>query len=193
MAQRTNEHPEVPEPWQTLSTEQPLVTQWYAIRRDRVRTHTGNEITYTYIDHPGAVFVVPVTKDRNVLLIRQYRYPVHAWCWEVPAGGIETTEDGAVAAARELAEEVGGVSEHLQLVAAFYANNGISNQRAHVYLATGVTQLNVLGSTGEPTELLRVVAVPYTEAVRMARAGEMTDGQSALAVLLCEPYLAAES
>ena len=177
---------ETSEPWQTVSVERLLVNPWYSIRRDTVRTHTGDEIQYTYVDHPGAVFVVPVTVDGDVLLIRQYRYAVRAWCWEMPAGGIEAAEDGEAAAARELAEELGGVRAHIRPVAAFYTSNGISNERSQVYLATGV---EVGHSTPEPTELLRVVAVPQTEALRMAHAGEITDGQSALALLLCEPYL----
>ena len=188
MTQRQDENPEPAEPWQTVSAEQPLVTPWYSIRRDRVRTHTGDEIIYTYVDHPGAVFVVPVTVDGDVLLIRQYRYPVREWCWEVPAGGIEATEDSAAAAARELAEEVGAVSYHLRPIAAFYASNGMSNARSEVYLAT---EVEVGPTRHEPTELLRVVALPREETLRMARAGEITDGQSALAVLLCERYLAA--
>jgi 8-oxo-dGTP pyrophosphatase MutT (NUDIX family) len=176
------------EPWQTLSAECPLVTPWYSIRRDRVRTHHGDEISYTYIDHPGAVFVVPATASGEVLLIRQYRYPVREWCWEVPAGGVEAGEDGAAAAARELAEELGAVSFHIRPVATFWASNGISNQRSQVYLADEV----IVGQNRpERTELLRIVAVPQHEALRMAHAGEITDGQSALALLLCESYLRA--
>jgi ADP-ribose pyrophosphatase len=187
MTQRQNENPEAREPWQTMSAEQPLVTRWYSIRQDRVRTHTGEEIGYTYIDHPGSVFVVPVTLDGDILLIRQYRYPVHEWCWEVPAGGIEASEDAVSAAARELAEEVGALSYQLWPVAAFYSSTGISNARSQVYLAT---EVEVGPSQREPTELLHVVALPQAEALHMARSGEITDGQSALAVLLCERYLA---
>ncbi len=186
--QRTDETPEPREPWQTLHAERPVVTPWYSIRRDRVRIHTGDEISYTYVDHPGAVYVVPVALDGAVLLIRQYRYPVRDWCWEVPAGGIEAPEDGSAAAARELTEELGAVSYHLRPVAIFYASNGISNERSQVYLAT---QVEIGQSRREPTELLHVVAVPQQEALRMARAGEITDGQSALALLLSERYLPA--
>jgi ADP-ribose pyrophosphatase len=178
--------PKTPEPWQALSSELPLVNPWYSIRRDRVRTHLGDEITYTYIDHPGAVYIVPVTSDGDIVLIEQYRYPVHAWCWEVPAGGIEAGEEPAAAAARELTEEVGAVEYRLEPVATFYANNGISNERAHVYLAK---QVDIGQRRLEPTELLHVVMVPHDEALRMARAGEITDGQSALALMLCERHL----
>jgi ADP-ribose pyrophosphatase len=176
------------EPWKTLDVERPIVTPWYSLRRDRVLTHTGAQIAYTYIEHPGAVFIVPVTPQGEVLLLRQYRYPVRAWCWEVPAGGIERGEDPTVATARELQEEIGGASPRIQPIAAFYASNGISDQRSHVYLAWDV---ELRDSLPEPTELLRVVRMPLDEALRMARGGEIADGQSALALLLCEPYLRA--
>lgn len=176
------------DPWQALSVERPIVTPWFSVRQDRVLTHAGAEIGYTYVEHPGAVYVVPVTAGGEVLLLRQYRYPVHDWCWEVPAGGIEHGEDGVIAAARELAEELGGVSRAIRSVATFYASNGISDERSQVYLAVGVERGE---SRLEPTELLRVVAVPPAEALCMAHAGEITDGQSALALLLCEPLLRA--
>jgi ADP-ribose pyrophosphatase len=90
------------------------------------------------------------------------------------------------AAARELAEEIGGTAAEVRLIASFNVSNGISNQRMDVYLATGVT----LGETNhETTELMRVVPLPRAEALRMAHAGEIRDGISALALLLAEPYL----
>jgi ADP-ribose pyrophosphatase len=90
------------------------------------------------------------------------------------------------AVARELAEEVGATSRSIQPIASFYTSAGISNERSQVYLASDVT---VGRSRREPTELIRVVALPVAEALRMAHAGEITDAQSALALLLCEPYL----
>ena len=76
-------------PWQTLSAERPVVTNWFAVRRDQVRTHTGDEISYTYVEHPGAIFIVPVTPHGEILLVRQFRYSVRAWCWETPAGSVQ--------------------------------------------------------------------------------------------------------
>lgn len=173
-------------PWTTLNSEQAFTTPWLIIRQDRVRTHTGEEITYSYLDHQGAVTVVPVTSDDRIVLLRQYRYVVRAWGWETPAGSIDGDEDEMAAAARELAEEIGGTAREMRFIAAFNASNGISNQRMAVYLATGVT----LGETNhEATELMRVVPLPRADVLRMAHAGEITDGISALALLLAEPYL----
>ncbi len=175
------------EPWNTLSRTPVVETPWLVLRQDRVRTHTDVEITYTYLERPESVFVVPVTARGEVVLLRQYRYPVRAWCWEVPAGAWDADEDGMAAAARELKEEVGGVCQEMRSLGAFYSANGVSNERFHVYLALGVT----LGANQlEHTELLHVVPLPRDEVLRMAHAGEITDGPSALALLLCEPHLA---
>jgi ADP-ribose pyrophosphatase len=175
--------------WQTLDSHFVWRSRWYNLRQDRVRTQTGHEFTYTLVDHPGSVWVVPVTVDGQVVLIRSYRYTVDDRCYEVPAGGLSpglTPEEGA---RRELAEEVGGTAADLHYIGWFYTSNGISNEVAHVYLATGVE----LGQAQrEPTELMEIRLVPIGEALRMAREGEITDGPSALALLWCEPLLCLE-
>ena len=92
-------------PWETLSSKKIYENQWYALRQDQVRTHTGKQITYTYMEHPGAVAVVPVTADQKIVLIRSYRYTVNDWCWEIPMGGREN-KDLETDARKELFEEI---------------------------------------------------------------------------------------
>ena len=105
---------------------------------------------------------------------------------EVPAGGLSLDLTPEEVARRELLEEVGGTADELHYVGQFYTSNGISNEVAYVYLATGVE----LGETHhEPTERMEIHPVPVEEAMRMAREGEITDGPSALALLSCEPLL----
>jgi hypothetical protein len=80
----------------------------------------------------------------------------------------------------------GGTAAEMRYVGRFYTSNGISNEVAYVYLATGVE----LGeSQREPTELMEVHLVPVDEAMRMVRSGAIADGPSALALLRCEPLL----
>jgi ADP-ribose pyrophosphatase len=161
-------------------------SRWYSLRQDRVRTRAGHEFTYTIVEHPGAVWVVPVTVDNQIVLIHSYRYPVEAWCYEVPAGGLSPGLTPEEAARRELYEEIGGSAADLHYVGQFYTSNGISNEIAYVYLATDVE----LGEPHpEPTELMDVHLVPVNEALRMAREGEIADGPSALALLWCETSL----
>ena len=76
--------------WETLESEYLWQSQWYNLRQDRLRTQEGHEFTYTIVDHPGAVWVVPVTTEGQVALIRNYRHTVDDWCYEVPAGGLGT-------------------------------------------------------------------------------------------------------
>lgn len=172
--------------WITLDSKTLWQSTWYNLRQDRLRTPEGHEFTYTIVDHPGAVWVVPVTADDQVVLIRNYRYTVDEWCYEVPAGGLSSGFSPKQAAHSELLEEVGGEAAAVRYVGKFYTSNGISNEIAYVYLATGVE----LGETHrEPTELMEIHLVPVEEALRMARCGEISDGPSALALLWCERLL----
>ncbi|MGD8488825.1 MAG: NUDIX hydrolase [Anaerolineae bacterium] len=172
--------------WETLSRRYLWQSQWYNVQQDQVRTRDGHIFTYTVIEHPGAVWVVPITADGQVVLIRSYRYPVDDWCYEVPAGGLLPDLTPEEVAHRELLEEVGGTAAALHHVGQFYTSNGISNEVAYVYLAKDVE----LGeSQPEPTELVEMHLVPVEQALRMAREGAITDGPSALALLWCEELL----
>jgi ADP-ribose pyrophosphatase len=168
-------------------------SRWYSLRQDHLRAADGQEYTYTVVEHPGAVWVVPVTTGGEVVLIRNYRHPVGDWCYEVPAGGLPPGLDPSArlgqseeVARRELLEEVGGTAADVRFVGQFYTSNGISDEVAYVYLATGV---ELGASQREPTELMEVHLVPADEALRMAREGEISDGPSALALLWCEAVL----
>jgi 8-oxo-dGTP pyrophosphatase MutT (NUDIX family) len=119
-------------------------------------------------------------------LMSHCRTCVDGFCMEVPAGGLSPGLTPEEVARRELLEEIGGTAADLRHVGQLYTSNGISNEVAYVYLATGVE----LGETHrEPTELIEIRLVPVEEALRMAREGEITDGPSALALLWCEPQL----
>lgn len=187
-AKRPDEPDEPENPWTTLTSETPYVTPWLAVRRDTVRTHTGDEITYSYMERPDAVAIVAVTAKGKLLMLRQYRYPIRAWCWEIPMGGIEDGEDPEATVARELEEEAGGrvAAESMRHIATFYTANGAVRQQIMVYLARNVERHQ---PDHEPTELIHVRPLPVAEALRMAQAGEITDGLSALSILLCAPYL----
>ncbi len=150
-----------------------------------MRIHTGAEITYTFMEHPGAVAIVPVTPEGEIILIKSYRYTVKDWCWEIPMGGRDH-EDLEVVARKELLEEVGGVCQQLEYVNYFYANNGVSNIRCDVFL---VREVELGASQQEDAELIEIQVFPKDEVFRMARSGEITDGMSALSLFLCEPYL----
>jgi len=173
-------------PYEVIASEHLWQSRWYSLRQDRLRAPNGSEATYTVVEKPGAVWVVPVTEQGALVLINQYRYPVDDWCLEVPAGNVEPEFTPAEMAVRELREEIGGTASQIVPIAEFYTMNGIGNEIAWVFLALGVT----LGRPRrEPTEHMELCIVPVGEALRMARTGLIKDGPSALAILLCEAEL----
>lgn len=173
-------------PFQTVDSRVVWSCPWFSVRRDEIVLPDGRPGVYNVVQHPGAVWVVPVTAAGDVLLLRHYRYAVNDWCWEVPAGGVREGQSPFEVAREELKQEVGGEAANWEYVGRFYASNGISNEVGHAYLATGVVQ----GPTGhEPAEVLEVHPTPIDETLAMARRGEITDGPSALALFLCEAQL----
>jgi uncharacterized protein len=158
---------------------------WRAVLEDRLAGVRGRT-SYTYLAVPRAVFVVPVTDSGEIVLVRQYRHPVRDWTLEVPAGSVEDGETPLTAAERELVEEVGGRAREWRHLTTFYSSSAHLSLRSDAYLATGV----VLGTPqpGEDEEVT-VVSLPVAEALARARAGELVEGQTALALLLAAPHL----
>ena len=109
------------------------------VRRDRFG-YGDTEITREYIDHPGAVAVLALDDDDRVLLIKQYRHPIAARDWELPAGLLDLQgESPLVGAKRELAEEADLQASDWRLLSEFFTSPGGSNEAIRIYLARGVT------------------------------------------------------
>lgn len=180
----------IPHGWQRLTTDYPYIhhRHMFRVRRDRVRWPDDHEGNYTYVEGQGAVWIVPVTAEGQVVLIRQFRYTMDDWCWEVPAGGMcDHAGTPESLARRELAEEIGGVSDDWLHVGSFRPGTSIIDAVYHIYLARDV-QLDREPQC-EPSEIIEVHLVSPERALEMARNGEIVDGLSALALLRCEPYL----
>jgi 8-oxo-dGTP pyrophosphatase MutT (NUDIX family) len=174
--------------WQRLATEYPYTYHMFRVRRDQARWPDGHVGPYAYVEGNDAVWVVPLTADRRVVLIRQFRYTLDDWCWEVPAGGFhDFTGTPLDLARRELAEEVGGTSDDWLYVGSYRPGVSIIDQTCHIVLARDVRLDRE--PHREPAEIIEVHLVPIPRALEMARDGEMVDGHSALALLRCEPYL----
>jgi ADP-ribose pyrophosphatase len=172
--------------WITKDSTYLFESTWFNLRQDRVELPSGNEITYTFVDHPGFVVVVPVLDNGNVLLEKIFRYTVQDRLLECPAGGLEggTPE---TAARRELREETGYTATDLTHLGKFCASTGISNSAFDAFLATGLHDTGVLER--EETEEMELVEIPLDEAVALARSGGITCAPSALAILLAHGRL----
>jgi ADP-ribose pyrophosphatase len=173
-------------PFQTTGAKRVWSCPWYSVRRDQIVLPGGVSGHYFVVEKGPAVWIVPTTATGELVLIRSYRHTVDDWCWEVPAGAVNNGHSLEATAVAELREEAGGTAAKLQYVGRFYPANGICDEVGHIFLATGVA---LAEPAHEPAEVMEVHRKPIAEVLQMARSGQISDGPSALAVLLCEPRL----
>ena len=147
---------------------------------DEVRLPNGKMATREVIRHRGAVAVVALTDEGEILLERQYRYPHAEVLWEIPAGKLEAGEDPAEAVKRELQEETGAVAKEWLSLGMFYPSPAILDEKIRLYLARGLT----FGKRHlDEDEFLALERVPLARAVEMILRGEIPDGKTQAAVL----------
>lgn len=147
--------------------------------RDTVRLPNGVEATREVVRHPGAVGIIPFKGD-ELILVRQYRYPIEQVTLEIPAGKLDSGEEPLVCAERELREETGyrGTLEH---IISIYTTPGFTNEVIHLYKATDLVWDPL--QTDED-EFLNVEIVPWAKAKEMVLAGEFSDAKTMLAILM---------
>lgn len=153
--------------------------------RDRVRLPDGRESTREYIRHPGASAVV-LLRGGEVLLERQWRYPLGRAFWEVPAGKLEPGEEPLSCARRELAEETGYEAEGWASLGSMCPGIGYSNEVIHLFLARAASGGERHLDAGE---FLDLVWVPFEEAVARAASGDIDDSKTIAALFRAEKYL----
>jgi 8-oxo-dGTP pyrophosphatase MutT (NUDIX family) len=167
-------------PWTRLARRVAYENPWIRVYEDQVLRPDGKPGIYGVVHfHNRAIGVVPVDEAGGVLLVGQYRYPLDEYSWEIPEGGGAADEDPLEAARRELAEETGYSAGRWQEILRAHLSNSVTDEAAVAYLAT---DLRPGVARPEGTEQLRLRWVPFTEALRMATAGEITDALSVLAI-----------
>lgn len=170
-----------------LSSETVFKGRLMHVKCDRVRLPDGKESTREYIVHPGAVVVIPVFDNGDLLLERQHRYPLRRDFIELPAGKIDAGEDDLSCAKRELEEETGYTAAEWREVTTIYPCIGYSDERLAFYLARGLTE----GKHGrDHDEFLEILRVPFGEAMDWVRNGKICETKTAIGLFWLEKMTA---
>lgn len=150
------------------------------VRVDTVELPNGREATREVVEHPGAVTVVALTPERELLLVRQHRYPIGQDTLELPAGKLDAGEAPEVCAIRELEEETGYRARQVEFLGKFYTSPGFCNEIMYLYRAADLEERE---QRCDEDEFVQVVKLPLEKAVAKVYSGEIVDGKSIVGIL----------
>lgn len=158
--------------------------------RDTVRFPDGSTGQFEMLRHPGASAVVPFLDDPRgadprVLLIRQFRHAADGVIWEVPAGRLDPGESPEDCARRELEEETGHRARALERLTTIYTTPGFTDERIHLFLASG---LEPGTQHREADEFMELRPVRWSAVLELVRSGEIADAKTLTALLFVQCF-----
>lgn len=151
---------------------------------DHIEYPSGNGSVREVAKHPGGAVVVPVFENGDVLMIKQYRYPIDKIIYELPAGKLDPDEDPEYCARRELEEETGYKANRFEKLTAFYTTPGFCTERLHIYLATGLSNLPGGQSLEEGEASISIERIRLAEALDMIASEEIVDGKTIVGLFM---------
>jgi ADP-ribose pyrophosphatase len=169
-----------------LSSTDAFKGRIFTVTVDRVTMPNGRTVTLDMVRHPGSVVLIPMHDDGRIVLIRQYRYSLDRWIWELPAGSLDAGEDPAAAAARECEEEIGLIPGRVAFAGAWYPTPGFCTEVMHYYRLADLRA----PAPGDPQahkdedEDIRVHVFTLDEARAMVGRGQIVDLKTAWGLTL---------
>lgn len=158
----------------------------FAVHADEVAYPDGRVVAADVIRHPGSVVLLPMAAPDRVLLVRQYRYAVNQWLWELPAGTMHHDETPQQTALRECQEEVGKVAGRLELLLSLLPAPGFCDEIMHFFRVTELRdrRSDEPEAHHDPDELMTVEMFTLESARAMVRNGKIVDMKTAIGLTL---------
>ena len=157
-----------------LSHERVFDGKVFAVERDRVRLPNGREVTLEIVRHPRSVVLLPIPERGRIILVRQFRYAVNAFLWELPAGSIDEGETPEQAAVRECHEEIAKIPGTVVRLGALYPTPGYCDE-AMVFFRVSDLQEPTDAAAPDEDEDIEVREYSLGDARDMVRSGEISD------------------
>ncbi len=158
----------------TLSSKEVYKGRIFEVLNDEVELSDGLIRPREVVVHPGGVVIV-AQKDSCVLLVKQYRYPVHSAQYELPAGKLEKNEEPFGAAKRELLEETGYLAKNWESLGFIYTSPGICTEKLYLYKADG---LYYEGPKPDEGEIIDCFEFELDQILKMVKNGEINDSKT---------------
>ncbi|RME75581.1 MAG: NUDIX hydrolase [Planctomycetota bacterium] len=155
---------------------------------DKIQNPKGAVGEREIVSHPGAVAMVPLLDDGQILLNRQYRHGAKKNLWEIPAGTLEEGETPLSCAKRELIEETGYQAQKWKKLTCFYPTPGYSNEVIHIYLARELIKIEE-NPIAHKEESIDNYAFSLEECLAKIQKGAIEDGKTIIGLLLAEKHL----
>jgi ADP-ribose pyrophosphatase len=154
----------------------PIVYQGrvFSVAVDKIRLPNDREVTAEIVRHPRSVVLIPMPDPAHVILVRQYRFAVNRWLWELPAGSVDGGEEPEAAARRECHEEVGLVPRGLIRLGSFFPTPGYCDEEMIVFRLTGLETPETAAPQDEDEDI-EVRTLTLGDAREMIRRGEISD------------------
>jgi ADP-ribose pyrophosphatase len=147
---------------------------------DEITLPDGKRATREYVDHPGAVAVLPFVDKDRIILVRQYRYPVKERTYEIPAGKLDKGESILSCVKREMQEETGYKPHNIKKLLSYWPTPAFSNEIIHIFTASGLTRSAL---TPDEDEFIEAVVLPFEKTLAMIKSGTIKDSKTVIALL----------
>ncbi|MBI5381993.1 MAG: NUDIX hydrolase [Opitutae bacterium] len=175
-----------PSRWTRLAERVVATTRVLELRSVRCRhPQRGTERDFVVVHTPDWVNVVALTTDRQLVIVRQFRFGLDGFSLEVPGGVIEAGEDPVAAGVRELAEETGFAGGTARLLGSVHPNPAIQDNRCHIVLVEGVARTQALAWDAD--EEIAISTAPVDDVLAWTRDGRIGHSLTLCALLLFEP------
>ncbi|WIV10979.1 NUDIX hydrolase [Proteiniborus sp. MB09-C3] len=165
----------------TMKSEKIYEGKILSLRIDTVELPDKKYSKREIVEHPGAVAIVPITNEGEIVFVKQFRKATETVLLEIPAGKLEINEQPVECAIRELKEETGLYSENIEYILDYFSSPGFTNEKIHIFIASEVINGE---ATPEEDEYIDVVKINIDEAINMIKDGTIKDGKTIIGVYM---------
>lgn len=176
----------VDSPWKKINSKIAYQNPWIKVREDLVVRPDGSSGSYAIVETNGpSVFIVALTPELEIYLIKLFRYPTQKWSWELPGGGFSGLEP-LEEAKKELEEETGLVASKWISLGSAQVMNGVCNEMSYFFIAKDLKETE---NKSQEEGIVEIKKFPFGKVLEMIKKGEFDDGQSMAAILKASLYL----